>query len=135
MIVGNVASVCLTVIIIVESFYIFGFYKFSGGKVMPPWSLLLSSAVVAVFIDWNPTVSVVASVAAFAVSFYLCSVVTTSIFLSATIFIFPVLVLALHLMLCLNRHLICCLRYAIGHILAHHLCLLQLLLQLCVGSG
>ena len=101
----------------------------------PPWSLLLSSAGVAVCIAWIPTVSVVASVAAVAVSFPLCYIVTTAIFLSASIAIFPALVLALHLLLCLKRNFICCWWYKIGNSLAHHLCLLQLLLQLCVGSG
>ena len=134
-IIGNVASVCPTVIIIVESFYGFGFYELSGGEMTPPWLLLFSSAGVSVYIAWVPTVSVVASVDSVAVSFSFRSVVTTSIFLSASIAIFPALVLALHLLLWLKWHLICCWRYAIGHGLAHHLCLLQLLLKLCVGSG
>ena len=135
MVVGNVAAVCPTVIIVVESFYVFGVYEFSGGEMAPPWSLFLSSAGVAVCVAWIPTVSVVASVPTVVVAFYLYSVATASIFLSASIVIFPVLVLALHLLLCLKRHLICWWRCAIGHSLAHHLCLLQLLLQLCVGSG
>ena len=134
-IVGNVASVCQTVIIIAEIFYVFGVDELSGGEMPPPWSLLLSSAGVAVCIAWIPTVSVVASVAAVAVSFPLCYVVTTAIFLSTSIAIFPDLVLDLHLLLWLKWHLICCWRYAIGHSLAHHLCLLQLLLQLCGSSG
>ena len=52
MIVGNVASVCPKVIIIVESFYVFGIYEFSGGEVTPPWSLFLSSAGVDACISW-----------------------------------------------------------------------------------
>ena len=97
-IVGNVAYVCPKVIIIVESFYVFGVDELSSGEMPPPWSLLLSSAGVAVCIAWIPTVSVVASVAAVAVSFPLRSVVTTAIFLSASIAIFPDLVLDLHLL-------------------------------------
>ena len=58
-IVGNVASVCSTVIIIVESFYVLWVDELSGGDMPPPWSLLLSSAGVAVYIAWIPTVSVV----------------------------------------------------------------------------
>ena len=99
MIVGNVASLCPTVIIIVESFYVFGFNELSSGEMPPPWSLFLSSAGVAVFIAWVPTVSVVASVSALAVSFLLRAVVTTAILLSAFIVIFPALLLALHLLL------------------------------------
>ena len=52
---------------------------------------MLSSAGVAVCIACIPTVSVVASVAAIAVYFPLCSVATTAIFLSASIAIFPAL--------------------------------------------
>ena len=115
-IVGNVVCVCPTVIIIVEIFYVFGVYELSSGEMTPPWYLLFSSAGVALCIAWIPTVSVVASVATVAVSFSLRSVVTTSIFLSASIDIFPALVLDLHLLLWgLKRHLICCWRYAIGH--------------------
>ena len=64
-IVGNVASVCPTVIIIVGSFYIFGVDELSCVEMLSPWLLLLSSAGVAVCISWIPTVSVVASVAVF----------------------------------------------------------------------
>ena len=84
-IIGNVASMCPTVIIIVESFYVFGVDELSGGEMPPPWSLLLSSAGVVVCIAWIQTVSVVASVSAVAFSFPLRSVVTTAIFLSASI--------------------------------------------------
>ena len=79
-IVGNVASVCPTVIVIVETFYVFGVDELSSGEMLPPWSLLLSSAGVAVCIACIPTVSIVASVATVAVSFPLCSVVTTAIY-------------------------------------------------------
>ena len=85
MIVGNVPSVCPTVIIIVENFYVFRVNELSGGEMMPPWSLLLSSTGVDVCITWISTISVVASVATVAVSFPLRSVVTTAIFLSASI--------------------------------------------------
>ena len=36
-IIGNVASVCPTVIIIVERFYVFGVDEFSGGEMPHPW--------------------------------------------------------------------------------------------------
>ena len=120
-IVGNVASVCPTVIIIVERFYVFGVGELSGGEMPPPWLLFLSFTSVAVCIAWIQTVSVVASVAAVAVSFSLRSVVTTAIFLSASISIFPDLLLALHLLLWLKRHLISFWWHAIGHSLVHHL--------------
>ena len=112
-IVGNVASVCPTVIIIVERFYVFGVNELSGGDMPPPWLLLLSSAGVVYCISWVSTVSVFASVAAVAFSFPICSVVTTFNFLSASIVISPDLVLALHLLLWLKRHLICCWWYTI----------------------
>ena len=95
MIVGNVAAVCPTVIIVVERFYVFGVYELSGDKMAPKWSLLLSSAGVDVCVAWIPTVSVVASVPAVAVAFFLSSVATASISLTASIVIFPVLVRAL----------------------------------------
>ena len=71
-----------------ESFYVFGVNELSGGEMPPPWSLLFSSAGVVVRIAWIPSVSVVASVAAVAVSFPLHSVFTTAILLSTSIAIF-----------------------------------------------
>ena len=106
MVVGNVAAVCPTVIIVVESFYLFGDYEISGGEMAPPWLLLLFSAGVAVCVAWIPTISVVASVPSVALAFSLSSIATVSISLSTSIVIFPVLVRALYLLLCLKRHLI-----------------------------
>ena len=37
MIIGNFSAVCPTVIIFVESFYVFGVYELSGGEMAPPW--------------------------------------------------------------------------------------------------
>ena len=102
MIVGNFASVCPTVIIIVENFHVFGVYELDGGDMKPQCLLLLSSVGVAFCISWIPTVSVVSSAAAVAVSFYLRSIVITPIFMCASLAIFPDLVLALHLLLWLN---------------------------------
>ena len=62
MVVGNIAAVCPTVIIVVESFYVFGVYGLSGSYMAPPWLLLLSSVKVVVCVAWIPTVSVVVSV-------------------------------------------------------------------------
>ena len=54
---------------------------------------------VAVCVDWIPTVSAVASVPTVVVGFSISSVATASISLTASIVIFSVLLLALHLLL------------------------------------
>ena len=123
MLVGNVTSVCPTVVVVVEGFDVLGIYGFSGGDMAPPWSLLLSSAGVVVSVAWITIVSVVASNPAIAVVSLLSFVVAASISLTASTVIFPVLLLYLCLLLWLKRHLICWRRCAIYHSLAHHLCL------------
>ena len=69
MIFGNVTAVCPTVIVVVESFYVFGVYGFSGGEMAPTWSLLLSSSGVVVCVAWITIFSVIASVPTVAVDF------------------------------------------------------------------
>ena len=121
MIVGKVTAVCPAVVVIVEGFDVLGIDGFSGGEMAPLWSLLLSSAKVFVSVAWIPIVAVVASVPAVAVVCLLFFVVDASISLPASTVIIPVLLLHLHLLLWLKRHLICWRRCAIFHSLAHNL--------------
>ena len=124
MLVGNVTDVFPTVVVSVEVFDVLGIYGLSGGEMAPPWSLFLSSAGGVVSVAWIPIVSVVASVTSVAVVSLLSFVVAASIYLTASTVIFPVLLLDLHFLLWLKRHLICWRRCEICHSLAHHFCLL-----------
>ena len=133
MLVGNVTAVFPAVVVVVQGFDVLGIYELSGGEMAHPWSLLLSSAGVVVSVAWIPIVAAVASVPAIAVVPLLSFVVDASISLTASTVIIPVLFLDMHLLLWFKRHLICWRRCAIFRGLAHHLCLLELLLQLCVG--
>ena len=85
-----------------------------------PWLLFLSSAIVVVSLSWIPIVAVVASVPDVAVIPLLSFVVSASISLTSSTIIIPVLLLDLHLLLWLIRHLICWRRFAICHSLAHN---------------
>ena len=79
----------------------------------PPWLLLLSPAGVAVCVSWIPTVSAVASVPNVAVAFYLSSVATASMLLSASIIMWfplgfpPIMFCLVALVLCMPDG--CCL--------------------------
>ena len=135
MLVGNVTAVCPEVVVVVQGFDVLGNDELYGGEMAHPWSLLLSSAGVFVFVAWIPIFAAVPSVPAVTVVPLLSFVVTASISLTASTVIIPVLLLDLHLLLWLKRHLICWRRCTICHSLAHHLCLLEMLLKLCVGCG
>ena len=124
MLVVNVTAVCPTVVVVVKGFDVLGTYGFSGDDLAPLWSLLLSSAGVVVSVARIPIVSVVASVPTVAVVSIIYFVVAASISLTASTVIFPGLLLDMHLLLWLKRHLICWRKCNICHSLAHNFCLL-----------